>query len=261
MQNGVVGILCECAHTSVIYIIPSQALTLPAICFPCGLLQLGFSAQRSGANRNRGRFWLWFGGAESTGHFWGQTCGYSRMRGSLIKEQGRGYVMYSGPEQAMASEDAVACIKAHALRVSALASRFGRSRSGWYFTPAIQFTPIILHPHICRALLLPHAGGHDQPSPPTTILMPTPAAITYGQPCEIKVSGVGSQYLVLSPPRSMHIASHLGAPPTKLEECVKGTDKAPVSWASLIFATVVHSVVLFFSAGGPKSTLMGRDLS
>jgi len=111
MQNGVVGVLCECSHTSVIHIIPSQALTLPAICFPCRLLRLGFSAQQSGANRNRGRFWLWFGGAESTGHFRGQACGYSRMRGSLIKEQGRGYVMYYGPDQAMASEDAVACIK------------------------------------------------------------------------------------------------------------------------------------------------------
>ena len=109
------------------------------------------------------------------------------MQGSLIEEQGRGYVMYSGPDQAMASDDAVACIKTHALRVSALASRFGRSHSGRYFTPAIQFTPIILHPHICRALLLLHARGHDQPSLPTAILMPTPAAITYGQLCTLPI--------------------------------------------------------------------------
>jgi hypothetical protein len=74
-------------------------------------------------------------------------------------------------------------LKSRPLRVSALASRGGRLRSRPYSTPAIQFTPCILHPHVFWAPLLLHAGGRDQPSPPTTILLPTLAALTYGSHC------------------------------------------------------------------------------
>ena len=108
MQNGAVGVMGDCIHTSVIQISP---LNLHSISFTCRPICLDISGQQSGAGRNRRGFGLKLGGPESYSRFRGQACGYSSLRGQHIEGRERGYVLYSGPTQAYCGGCAFTCIK------------------------------------------------------------------------------------------------------------------------------------------------------
>ncbi len=77
MQNGIVGVMGDCIHTSVIQISHIQALNLHSIAFHCRPICLDISARQSGASRNRGEFPLKPEGLKSYSRFRGQACGYS----------------------------------------------------------------------------------------------------------------------------------------------------------------------------------------
>ena len=131
MQNGAVGVMGDCIHTSVIQISPIQALTLHSISFPCRPIRLDISGHQSGAGRNRNI------------RFRGPACGYGSMRGQCIEGRERGYVLYSGPTQANCSGCEFTCIKIQVSQGISLGLTGGNSRSYPYAAPYFQCTNIL----------------------------------------------------------------------------------------------------------------------
>lgn len=144
MQNGAVGVLGDCIHTSVIHISPILELTLPSISFPSRPICLDISARQSGAGRDRGGFSLKLEGSESFSRFRGQAWGYSHMRGRIIEGQEGGYVLYSGPAQPVSTGCAFTFIKIQVSGGINFSLKGGWSCPIPYATPDIQCTPELL---------------------------------------------------------------------------------------------------------------------